>query len=469
MIPLTLFLTDSLELLKGEKWREDYDYESKFVPKSTFYLALLEKYHFFEPIVLTNIQVAFERINHVINCLHLIETIETEISYEECESNISSFLKRIMSVSFTEKQIIICNEIRRVYSLFSLLYKCGSTNLCIDSVLNNMCLEKYNILDFLYNCNVNIVKSVSFYEDVIECLEKNLEYNQLICLKPLKNSSRMDEKVVYCQFVAINCFVEILLDTRDTKSFEEGIRYKVCKLKKAIADIKTELSFIETIEYLYTMFFLRFEYIDTNNYATTWNESDSDPSGNAVFEIKSQQSIHSDKNGFICTFTSLGFALNILKSVVDSYNSTHEYTERFLRITNAISEALDRYEMIHMQFYRGKYCRIAKKLKQLISSFDESILIHGASSSEDEDGRSKTALCEGRRPHFAKNQKRKQNSAANSTTKTGIVRSDSVISTTHCDNQCAMWKMFSSKTDLIAICLSKGNLQKAKITIEVIY
>lgn len=490
-IPLILYLCNCMELLREYKCLNDFGDSQKQCPKRvTLYLTFRKKSHMLGSMSLDDVSCANQLTK-------LIELIDSELAHsiksDSFNGIVSRFEKSLDPTSLTANQSVVHNEIKRVLNFCSLIYTNQLNN--SDGLNVQAIVTKYSILDALFKFERgNIFTSSANYSIVRKYLENNFQLSSSINANLLKTRSKTWEVYLYDQFYAVQLWTEMIFTMQNTNCYDESsIQKTINEIKQIINGIDDSFSVIETIESLYTLIFLRWEYVDADSRLsqlasveslTTLDESDT--STDRSRDKKPQHTSSNVKIGFLCVFKTLSCTLEMLNDVINRHHSIKNIqnepnANRLLRISKEIQSAIERFTLIHTVYGSKKFIQLPKREKQLLNPCYYRVITQSVSSSEDDS--ELTSYSSGKRIDSRKRKHkysvkyRSSNRKHHSTTTVGdkgLITYEANVGnkqsnqTSYCDNADFISKMLSSKNDLIAICMCQGDLIKAKSILEVI-
>lgn len=500
-----ILLISKLPLLKAYNVYVNRQCElNPYTTRSAFFMAIRKKMHFLEPIILDNGGDIPEpaAIQPLARLLRIVMQISNGNSrsteYHQYDEILKRFENEIDATQFTSNQLILYYEIERILSLYQFVRMCRRYDYQCDSIAVRTFAAKYSILDFFYKFNDgNLLMQPLDYQSIRQQLVKNQQLNQLISPHCVANHEKISEVNVFDQFYAINSLVEVMQVNPYAKCYEDIVRVKCIEIKKIIDNMYDTLAFVETIEYLFTLLFLRWEHVnaqaDSNNKLdpflslTSLYESNTSAEYNDHdIPIRKLPKIINTKNGFVCSYVVLQTILNILNSSMTNHRieerDDESLNERFNRVANEIANAKWRFALVD-SFYSLINCnQLSKNVKILLTPHHQRSINAKTvnSSSENEDDNTSMKKNVRRKPRRRNSdQKRSQRDSTNGQ----IAHSTEVeakVKPFECSNISIIRsgnyrdrrggfinKMLGNFIDMVAICVSKGDLAEAKRIIQV--
>lgn len=472
-----------------------------YTVRSAFYTAITRKSHFLESITLDGIEIpepdAIQPISRLLRTIVMISNGNSKaVDCNQYDEICKRFEDDIDPTRLSDNQLILYHEIERILSLYQFVRTNRRYEYQCDSIAIRNFAAKFSILDFFYKFNDgNILMTTIDYQTTRVQLVKNQTLNQLINPQCLANRDKVSEVNVFDQFYAVHLLAEVLQVNQHAKCYQDIIHVKCTEIKQVIDNMFDTLAFVETIESLITLLFLRWEHVnaktDSNGKLehfpsmTTMHESDTSAEYNDhdVPQRKLQQ-VTNSKYGYVCSFTVLQNALNILSSSMANHkveDRGENLKSRFLRAADEIAKAKWRLSLVDSYYSSLNCMQIPKSLKFLLTP-QYIFTIHAkrfSSSGEDEDDakRNSTIRRKPRRRNSDRRKSVKENTFeqfAHSTEIEGRPTSfdhtnvSSIRNGNHRDRRGGFInKMLGSFTDMVAICISRGDLAEAKRIIEV--
>lgn len=498
-----ILLISKLPLLKAYNVYVSRQCElNPYTMRSAFFMAITKKTHFLEPIVSDNGGDIPEpdAIQSLARLLRIVWQISNGNSrpteYNRYDDILKCFENEIDATQLTDSQLILYYEIKRILSLYQFVRMCRRYDYQCDSIAVRTFAAKYSILDFFYKFNDgNLLMQTVDYQSIRVQFVQNQTLNQLISPHCVANREKISEVNVFDQFYAVNSLAEVMKVNPYATCYEDIVRVKCNEIKQVIDNMFDTLAFVETIEALFTLLFLRWEHVnanaDSNNKfgpflsLTSMHESDTSAEYNDgdVLTRKLPKIINT-KNGFVCSFVVLQTILNILSSSMTNHRieeRDESVKKRFNRVADEIANAKWRLALVD-SFYSFMNCnQLSKSVKNLLTphhirSMNAKIV---NSSSEDEyDISMKKSVRRKpkRRNSDRKRGQRESNNAqiAHSTEVEGKVipfecSNMSIIRSGNYRDRRGGFinKMLGNFVDMAVICVSKGDLAEAKRIIQV--
>lgn len=480
-----------------------------YSPRSSYFTAIMRKTHFLESIALDGggsggggeaaEPNAIQHISRLLRLIVMMGDKDSILLLFDCnpyDEICKRFDDDIDSTHLTDNQLILYYEIKRILSLYQFIRTSRRYEYQYDSIAIRNFASKYSILDFLYKFNDgNILSTTIDYQSIRVQLVQNQTLNQLINPNCSINREKVSEVNVLDQFYAVNLLAEVLQVNRHAKCYEDIIRVKCTELKQVIDNMVDTLAFVETIESLITLLFLRWEHVNAK--ADSGNKLEHFPSMSTMHESDTSaddieqdipnrklQQLFNSKYGFVCSFVALQNVLNILSSSIANHKMEErdeQLKQRFWSITEEISNAKWRLSLVDSCYSSLNCVQLPKNLKCLLTP-QYIYPIHTktfSSSGEEDDGTNKIStirrkprrrlsdrkksLKENRPVPFAHSTEIEENQTTIEHPNVSIIRSGN-----YRDRRGGFInKMLGSFIDMVAICISRGDLAEAKQIIEV--
>lgn len=509
-LPLVLLASKSMPLLKAYNDFVKHTYESNpYTKRSAYFMATTRSTHFFEP--MTQDSQEIEESDILQNASRIIK-LATLISNKPIRPNndfnfydeVWKLFNDIDSTSLSDNQKIFYNEFARMLSLHLFMRSNRRYENLSDSIALKVLASKYNILDFFVKFNEgSMIMNTSDYHLIRKQLIENGKFNQSINSNVQKDNFKASEVNLYDSFYIIYMMVEVLLLKTVTRNYEDIVRTKCAEVKQIIDNIDDPFDYIEAVEILFTLLFLRWEHVNSRVFssgklenstsATTVQDSDSSNDTNeSAKKIATQTHV---KSGFSCSFTVLQNFLSALSSSVVNrkFDDLHEeLKQRFTSISSAINDAKWRLQLVDLYYSATNYLRAPSNLKLTLTSHYKQVFSKTVLSSSDEDEITvpvprKMSVIR-RKPRRQKSSKSsssgkksskssrsgKSDTFANSTEIEGKTKPtfdcanlSSIRHGNFRDRQGFLTRMLGQLTDMVALCVVRGDLNAAKGIIEV--
>lgn len=506
-LPLVLLVSKSMPLIDAYNTYLRSSYENDPLKKrNAFLMTTKRNVHFFEAITLGNGGQEYVEpdflcdVSRLVKLAILISNKPTRASIDfNFYQEVWKLFEQINVTSLDDGQKIFYYEFARMLSLHRFVRSNRRYEYLSDSIALKVLASKYNILDFFVKFNDgSMIANTNDYHYVRRRLVENGIFNGAINPDIQNDMERPSEVHIYDQFYTINLMVEVLLIRPMTRNYEDIMQAKSAEIKKIVDNIADPLGFIETIQYLFMLLFLRWEHVrskcfsnsklDQSTSATTsvtHSDSSYESSDNASVKRANQMQPFV-KNGFVCTFTILKYMLSALNSSMAS-RKIDKYSEalkrRFADISDSIKDAKWRLHLVDLYYIATNTVRATSELKIMLTSRSKELYAKVASSSDESENcgasSSKQHTTIRRKPRrrrhretnkIRKNESNTHSNATDCRTKSSF-ESESA-SVVRYGNQrdrqkCFMSKMLGQLTDMVAIAVIRGDLTAAKTIIEV--
>lgn len=492
-MPLVLLACKSMPLIKAFKTYIDQSFEANpFTKRTAFFMATNQCTHFFEPIIQDTHGIVessiIRNISRLVKLAMLISNKPTRPSSDfNFYDEVWRLFEHIDAASLSDKQKILYNEFARMLSLHHFVRTNRRYEYLSDSIAIKVLASKYNILEFFVKFNEgSMIMNKSDYLLVRKQLVENGIFNQSINPNIQKDGAKASEVNVYDQFYTIFIMFEMLLVRPTTRHYVDIVHKSSTEVKQIIDNIDDSFDYIETVEYLFTLLFLRWEHVSSkvfshgrlvNTSTSITNESDTTAEHNNGAPKKYAAKLNA-KNGFVCSIFVLQNMLSTLSDSMANRN-TDELNKllknRFDRITSAIDDAKWRFQLVDL-FYSTTDCiRAPAELKLMLTSrYKQTASKKNFSSSDEEEvtlSVPKQLSSIRRKPRRQcsnkKSSRSSRSSCANSTEVEGKDKNGIGPVTNHRERRGFMAKIFGQLTDMVTISVIRGDLNAAKDIIEV--
>lgn len=509
---LPLVLTSSKSSMAVIKAYNNYVSQSykanPYTKLTAFFMAINQSTHFFEPIQYSEETV---ETNFIWNASRLVK-LAMLISNKPTNNDFNFYDKvwklfdQIDASQLSDNQRILYDEFARMLSLHHFVKSNRRYENLSDSIKIKVLAQKYSILDFFVKFNEgSFVIQTSDYHVVRKQMIENGKFNRLINPNIGKDNNKASELNIYDQFYSIYLFIELLLIRSMTRNYDDIVRTKCGEVKQILDNIDDPHDYIENVEFLFTMLFLRWEHVNLRVFSngklenastsiTTLHESDTS-SGAATKKSSTQSNV---KIGFTCSFIVLQNMLNALTSSIvnrktDELNDTLQ--QRYKRMTRAIDDAKWRLQLVDLYYSATNYYRTPSELKLMLTSRHQLIEPRKIFNSSEDDEFSiavpKKPTAIRRKPRRYSKKSSSKSSKSSKSSRSG--KSDTFANSTEIEGRtrygampfdCGdismikplnyrerrgfMAKMLGQLTDMITISVIRGDLNGAKKIIEVI-
>lgn len=507
-LPLVLLSSKSMPLLRAYKTYINHRHDTEpYTKRSAFFIATNRNAHFFE----RNLQdcpniVEPEFLSDVLRLVKLAilisnKPIKSTNDFKFYDEVWKQF-KQINAINLSDNQKILYNEFARMLSLHDFVRTNRRYENLSDSLALKVFASKYNILDFFYRFNEgSIITHTSEYQLLRNQLLANQTSNQLINAN-LEKDAKISEIHMYDLFYTISLVMELLLLKPVTRNYEDIVQTKTGEVKQIIDNIDDPIAYIESVEYLFTLLFLRWEHVNAQAYSsgkltrstsatTTMHESDTSYIENTENGSgrKLPAQVH-NKTGFTCSYKLFQNMLRVLSSSIinrkdDQQNETLK--QRYTCMTATIDDAKWRLQLLDLYYSSTNCIHAPTKLKTTLTSrykqFIQPIYTNVFNSSDEEIGSMYLTV-----PKNPIRRKPRRRISSKRSSCTG--RSDTFINSTELEGRTGevdlnasnasmsqygnqydrrrfMSKMLGQLTDMVAITVIRGDLNTAKSIIEV--
>lgn len=499
-LPLVLLVSKSMPLIDAYNAYLRNRYENDPLKKQhAFLMTTKRNVHFLEAITSGNgdqeetvIPDFLNDVTRLIKLAILISNKPTRINIEfNFYQEVWKLFDQINASNLDDGQKIVYYEFARMLSLHRFVRSNRRYEYLSDSIALKVLASKYNILDFFVKFNDgSMVANVNDYHHMRKQLVENGVFNAAINPNISKDTERPSEVHIYDQFYTINVMIEVLLIRPMTRNYDDIMQAKSAEIKKILENIDDPLAFIETIEYLFMLLFLRWEHVrsrcfsnsklDQSTSATT-SVTHSDSSCDSSDNVKRPNQLQSSvKNGFVCTFTILKYMLSALSSSMVN-RKTDECSDslrnRFADMSNAIEDAKWRLQLVDLYYIATNSIQATSDLKIMFTLRSKELSAKMLSSSDESENSSKQHTIIRRKPHRRRRRKVRKNDSnthSNATDyKTKSSLESETASTVRYGNQrdrrkCFMSKMLGQLTDMVGIAvIAREDLTMANAIIEV--
>lgn len=501
-LPLILLIS-KLPLLKAYNAYVSRQCElNPYTTRSAFFTAITKKTHFLEPIVSDNGGDIPEpdAIQPLARLLRIVVQISNGNSrateYHRYDDILKRFQNEIDPTQLTDNQLILYYEIERILSLYQFVRTCRRYDYQCDSIAVRTFAAKYSILDFLYKFNDGSLLTQTFdYQSIRVQLVRNQTLNQLISPHCVANREKISELNVFDQFYAVNSLVEVMQVNPYAKCYEDIVRVKCADIKQVIDNMFDTLAFVETVESLFTMLFLRWEHVnanaDSNNKLdpflslTSLQESETSAEYNDFDgPTRKLPKMINTKNGFVCSFVVLQTILNILSSSMTNHRieeGDESLKERFNRVADEIANAKWRFALVDSFYTLLNSNQLPKSVKNLLTPHHiRSINAKTVNTSSDDEANTSMKKSVRRKPRRRLSDRKRGQREINNVQFDHSTEVEGHVIPFECSNISVIRsgnyrdrrggfinKMLGNLVDMIVICVSKGDLAEAKRIIQV--
>lgn len=349
------------------------------------------------------------------------------------EINIGYWLKKLELLpqinlsSLNNIYYMYCMELCRQRNLLTFMQ--NNTNIT-ENINISMLSKSINILGILQNCvefndtNYDKLKKIlTDNENSIEALRRTATENNVSV--NIRNEFENSESDILDKYIIMNLYLNLIL-------FKPERELNMARIKMIIKNMKL-LSFLDIIEIIFSLLFLRYEHlcisskddINKNNFPMHHSMDDK----LLKLKIKKEISAVQDKNemfasmtkkssGFICDRKTTEKILNSLKFIITQKKHSAfqnildlQLKERFVKISEHVNDALWRLSLFPEMKCANKSSSSLLDVKInynsiLISQHDE----HGKATSSDEDNNNNDSLEKSRKIYktFPRRKRRKK-------------------------------------------------------------
>lgn len=499
-LPLVLLASKSMPLIGAYNTYLNHSYETNpYIKRNAFFMATNRNSHFFEPLTQNGHDVVepdfMSGASRIIKLAMLISNKPTRISndfnfYEEVWKQ----FEQINPLSLSDNQKIFYYEFGRMLSLHHFVRTNRRYENLSDSMAIKVLASKYNILDFFVKFNEgSMIINTNDYHYVRRQLVENKIFNESINPNIPKTSAKASEVNVYDQFYTIFLMIEVLLVRPMTRNYEDIIQTKSAEIKQIVDNIDDSRDYVEAIEFLFLLLFLRWEHVkarffsngkldSTSATTSVTHESESTVESTGAMSMRRARMQSNLKSGFACTFTVLKYMLSALGSSIVGRKVDDQCEEslkqRYTRISNAIQDAKWRLQLVDSYYTSINCVRASSDLKIILTSRCKQVQSKVFTSSDEDAGNISIAVP---KRHTAIRRKPRRRNASKKPVKTESYAHSTEIESksknqpnqsmirygSHRDRRKFMAKMLGKLTDMVAISVIRGDLTGAKSIIEV--
>lgn len=506
-LPLVLVSSKLMPLIKAYNTFVSNSYEQNpYTKRTAFFMASNRSTHFFESIIHGNqeiVEPAFVyNASKLVRLAMLISNKPTRPTTTDFNfyDKVWKLFNQIDSNALSDNQKVLYNEFARMLSLHHFVRSNRRYENLSDSIAIKVLASKYNILDFFVKFNEgSMIMNTSDYHLVRKQLIENGIFNRLINPNIQKDGTKASEVNLYDQFYTIFLMTEVLLLRPSTRNYEEIVRTKSGEIKQIIDNIDDSFDYVEAIQFLFNLLFLRFEHVNTRvfsngklSHTSTSITTDSDSLTEDTKQIPAPPNV---KSGFACTFIVIQYMLNALSASIINRKIDEldeEIKQRFIRMTNAIDDAKWRLQLVDLYYSTKNYLRAPSELKLMFTSRQKQMKAKTVFSSSDEGDvaiivpkKQATVRRKTRRHNSSKKSSKSSRSSrsgksdtfANSTEIVDKEKNKHTIDHGHTslgryanyrEKRGFMGKMLGQIIDMVTITVIRGDLNAAKALIEVI-
>lgn len=475
--------------------------QNMFQPKAAFFMAYHRKTHFLESVLAKEardgIPVTVQDCFYLLNAL---QSVNNGFSNAKETFHIVSnnFKIQIDRDNLLDQQQIFYDELNRLFT-FTEFLKSNSAAISRAILPLSSTTSKYSVIDYLFkHVDAGCFLAKLDFENVRDLFVENERLNRAINGNIANTTIEIPELDLYQQYYVIKIMAENLLLNQNIKNYPELIASNCVQIREIIDDIKHPLAYIEVLENLYTMLFYRWEHTagyvgprtdGCSSSLTAMQESDTseDYTDDSVFLApkKLQQAhVNSEKTGFICTVIVLEAVLDMLADSALARTEPNDFVlddtmrERFESILKEITDSKWRLKLFELDQSPQENIQLSTDLKGLLTSIHGEMFersSHSSSENEEDDhihakpGSVSARRRPRRRTTFRRSVEDRNNSFVNSTENdkkqteltagnrnSGFSEKRSIIS-----------RMLGPPINLVAVCMSRGNMAGAKKIIEV--
>lgn len=503
-LPLVLLASQTMPLLKAYNAYVNQKYQLQpYSKRSAFFMAINKSAHFFELMNQDGHEIAEPDF---LSCLSKLTKLATLISNKPTRTrpNFNFYdevwkqFDQINVANLSDNQKIFYTEFARMLSLHHFVRTNRRYENLSDSIAIKILASKYSILDFFVKFNEGcMIVSTSDYHSVRQQLIENAKFNEFINPSMRGDSAKASEVNIYAHFCTICLMFELLLIKQTTRNYEELVQAKSVEIQQVVDNIVEPAEYIQAIEYLFTLCFLRWEHVslkvfssakleNSTSATTTMYESDTSNDNNDNESLKKTSAKPITRTGFACSFAVLQNMINALSSSLFNRKIDEQpesLKQRFLRISNAIDDARWRLQLIDLYYSATHHIKLPSHLKMILTARKKQMHSPILNSSDETDGNVLSVPVQysairrkARRQHSRKrsSQTRKSDSFANSTEVEGKSKGSrdfsnisEIRSERSRERRGFMSKMFGQIDDMVTISAIRGDLSVAKEIIAV--
>lgn len=471
-----------------------------FHHKTAYLLALHRKTHFLEPVMAN---VAREGIPATVqDTFQLLRTIQmVNNGYPKAKDNFQIFFqnfeKQINVAQLQPNHRVFYDELQRIFALYAFLNANASVTTRATVPISYFA-PKYSVIDFLFkHVDAGCFLAKLDYENVRDLLIQNERFNHMVNeTLPAYTADRVSELDLFQQYFVVKLMADNLLLTQTASNYVMLIDGNCVRMREILDDIRQPLAYVEALEILFAMLFYRWEHaaghsgqkFDGNSSSlTTIQESDTseDYTDDSVFLAPrkvQQPTVGGEKSGFMCTVAVLEAVLKMLSESVGVHVKSSEFQEslgdalaaRLERICGRIRDAQWRLGLFELNNPVKESLQLTADMKMLLTSGNGASLESTTTTSSDEDedeyGKpSSIAPVTRRRPRRRVPFRRNDNQNCSFVHSTENERKPNDVIKCHAsvDKRSIISRMLGPPLNLVAVCMSHGNMAEAKKIIEV--
>lgn len=471
-----------------------YTNQCMLTSSSIYLLALYRKTHFLEPIG-NRAQCIISSIQNCVDLLCAIKAIYNGIDESEVDHypRFNHSDQEIDVDGLLLHQRVYYYEVHRIYKLYHYLHESLPIAFRANIPISYFA-TKYNIIDFLFehiDCGNHLTRLN--YENVRNVLLQNKDFNSKVHKLQSRSNDKVSELDLYQQYSVVKIMAETLLFSQTLSNYCKLINENLTRMDKILEDIEQPSAFVDVLEILYEMLFYRWEHafghykqeitVDGSSSLTTIQESDTtdDYTDDSVFlQPRKTPKSHcgNDKSGFICSVMVLEAVLHLMNDMIDARKSDVAFgaqldqpcSIRFENICDRIGDALWRLSLFELNNIPRESLQLSTEWKTLLARNNYLELV-SSSDDEDEDNvkptnTNSTVRRRPRRRVIFRRTEDKTCSLAHSTEyekhSPNLMRNSVFV-----EKRSIISLMLGPPTNLVAICMTRGNMTDAKKLIEV--
>lgn len=469
-----------------------------FTHKTAYLMALHRKTHFLEPVIAN---LARDGIpSNVQDCFHLLRTIQLvnngfPKSKENFQIVFSNFVDQIASDLLQPHQRIFYNELHRIFTLYDFLHANASVSSRATTPISSFA-TKYSVIDFLFkHIDAGCFLAKLDYVNVRDLLWQNECFNRMVN-EALRHTTEESsgELDLYQQYYVAKTMAENMLLNPNSSNYIKLINGNCARMRDILDDMRHPMAYVEALETVYAMLFYRWEHAaghvgvradGGSSSLTTIQESDTseDYTDDSVFlapRKMQQPNVGNEKSGFMCNIPVLQAVLEMLNAstMVHKLSSDFQQTidgalrPRLDTICSRIEDARWRLSLFELDAVSRESIQLSSDLKSMLTSVHGSMLERTTSSDEDDDEHGKSAASAGvtrRRPRrrvpFRRHEDK--NYSFVHSTENEKTSNDANRANGFADKRSIISRMLGPAINLVAVCMSHGNMAEAKKIIEV--
>lgn len=483
-LPLVLVASKWLPLTKA--YASFVERQSAIHPyrkESIYFLAKQRQTHFLESIASDNEDICVpEALVNVVQLIKIglmIDNAHTKVTNFNRYDEICKRFDRIDASQLLPNQFALYTEFNRILSLYKFVRHNRQYEYQCDTIAVRSFAATYNVIDFLYSFNNgSILTTTSDYSSVRRMLVANEQFNRIV--SPAAAAARTDkisEIHLYDQFYAVDLLYELLFVRPYARDYERIVAGKCDEISRVLVGIDDSRAFVGAVEVLFAVLFVRWEHVndDAINRSDTFSSvttiDDSDTVSNEAAELKRTPPRGPvSKTGFVCTFTVLQTALDMLQASMVNHQLTTDIEEirtKFKVMKDEVDTAKWRLRLVDSYYAAKSNVPLEKSLKAILTPcypLTDSLIVD--SSDDDEAGTSQATT---RATPVLRRKLRRRKPAPSNEAKPdeSLTQSSEFEYGGYRNRRGFINQMLGTFTDMATICFCTGDYAEARRIIEV--